>query len=174
MNIGITSSELGARSSEEFAPTSQLRPPTLAILTKVMTVFIFSIYFQSTCFAEDKSWNAQGDQQDWFDAANWLPSGSPDEADDAKVDMRDASVDVGQTFEARSLTVGGKKASTVSISNFVAGDLTPAAEEDEAVIVRRDGKLILKGSAGKITVKGSYKDSEEIIPEEPGFMLYAS
>lgn len=126
----------------------------------------------SKSFAEDKSWNAQGDQADWFDAANWLPSGPPGVSDDAKVDMTAASANVGQTFAARSLTVGGKKTSTVSISNFVTGDLAPVSEEDEAAVVRRDGKLILKGSAGKITVKGSYKDSEEIIPEEPGFMSY--
>lgn len=120
----------------------------------------------------DKNWNAQGDQEDWFDAANWLPTGTPSAEDAAKVDLKDASVDIGETFEAQSLTVGGKKNSTVSVGSFVTGTVQPANETDDAVLLRRQGKLILKGSTGKMTVKGTYKDSEEIIPEEPSFMLY--
>lgn len=137
----------------------------------MMAVLMFG--FPGQGLAEDRNWNAQGDQQDWFDAANWLPAGVPDDQDNAKVDMRDASVDLGQAFAGRSLTVGGKKSSTVSVSNFVTGELEPVSEEDDAIQVRKDGHLVLKGSAGKVTVKGAYKDSEEVIPEEPGLMLYA-
>ena len=123
--------------------------------------------------AADKNWNAQGDQTDWFDDANWLASGPPAASDNAKVDLTDASVEIGQTFGAQSLTIGGKKSSTVSVSNFTAGTLEPVNATDDAIFARRGGKLILKGSTGKITVKGAYKDSEEVIPEEPSFMLYA-
>ena len=126
----------------------------------------------SVSYAEDKSWNAEGDGVDWFDPANWLAIGKPQSTDNAKVDLKDASVDVGQAFEAKSLTIGGKKTSTVNVSNFVSGTLEPDSVDGEALIVRKDGKIIIKGSTGKITMKGTYKDSEEIIPEEPGFMVY--
>ena len=121
----------------------------------------------------DKSWNAEGDKSDWYDGANWLPSGTPAQSEDAKVDLKDASVEIGQTLEVQSLTIGGKKHSTVTLNNFVSGTIQPDHTTDNAVHARRDGKLILKGSVGKLTLKGAYKDSEEVIPEEPSFLLYA-
>ena len=135
-------------------------------------IFVMVVGFCAPAFAEDKSWNAEGDGVDWFDPANWLSIGKPQSTDNAKVDLKDASVDVGQAFEAKSLTIGGKKTSTVNVSNFVSGTLEPDGVEDEALIVRKDGKIIIKGSTGTITMKGTYKDSEEVIPEEPGFMVY--
>ena len=123
-------------------------------------------------FSADKNWNGEGSSADWFDNGNWLPSGKPGVQDDAKVDVRDASVEIGQTFGVKSLTIGGKKNSTLNVSNFVSGSLEPDNESDDALVNRKDGKLVLKGSSGKITMKGAYKDSEEVIPDEPGFMLY--
>jgi hypothetical protein len=137
----------------------------------VMTAVTLSL-LSSASSAADKNWTSQGDGTDWFDPANWLSLGTPSEGDNAKVDLRDASVDVGQSFDAASLTVGGKKNSTVNVSNFVTGEVIPDTPADNAMLIRRDGKLTLKGSAGKVTMKGRYKDSEEIIPEEPGLMLY--
>ncbi len=126
----------------------------------------------SKSFAEDKNWSGEGDQTDFFNDANWLPAGKPTAEDDAKIDMRDTQVEVGQAFDAKSLTIGGKKNSTVNVSNFVTGTLEPSDPANDALVLLRDGKLILKGSAGKITLKGGYKDSEEVIPDEPSFMLY--
>ena len=124
--------------------------------------------------AADKSWNAGGDAQDWFDDANWLPAGAPTETDTSKIDMLDTNVSLSQNFKVQSLILGGKKASTLTLSNFVVGDVSPENVSDNAVLNRKDGHLILKGSAGKITLKGAYKDSEEVIPEEPSLMFYVS
>ena len=130
------------------------------------------ISLPALAWSADKNWTAKGDQQNWFDASNWLSSGAPQDQDTAKVDLKDASVDIGQSFDVSSLTVGGKKNSEVSVSNFVTAGIEPSSPNDDALLLRRDGKLILKGSTGKVTAKGTYKDSEEVIPEEPGFMLY--
>ena len=127
---------------------------------------------RTTVWAEDKSWNAGGDQSDWFDDANWLPAGKPTASDDVKIDMLSASSTLSQAFDIKSLTLGGKKASTLTVSNFVPGNVKPSSVSDLAVLNRKNGHLILKGSAGKITLNGAYKDSEEVIPEEPSFMLY--
>ena len=150
-------------------------------VSKFFSVRIFFIVYclwsivyglSSPAFAESKNWNAEGDGSGWFDDANWLPAGKPTASDDAKVDLKDAKVDIEQTYEAKSLTIGGKKSSDVSVSNFVYGTLKPSDVSNNAMLVRRDGKISIKGSAGKVTLKGAYKDSEEIIPEEPSFMLY--
>lgn len=141
-------------------------------MKKLLILFLAVTSLTASAWAADKSWKGEGQQGDWFDSANWLPSGKPTQADDSKIDMKDAQVDIGQTFEAKSLTIGGKKNSTVDVSNFVNGTLTPSDPTNEALTVRRDGKLVLKGSSGKLTLKGGYKDSEEVIPDEPSFMLY--
>ncbi len=162
--LGGRSSEVGASMS---APSSQLPAPSLVII-----FFILSFCFCSESRAESKNWNAEGDGTGWFDDANWLPAGKPTASDEAKIDLRDAQVDIEQSYEAQSLTIGGKKNSDVSVSNFVTGTLEPSDASNNAMLVRRDGKITLKGSAGKIKLKGIYKDSEEIIPDEPSFMLY--
>src|SRR5690349_7536590 len=100
-------------------------------MKKSMLIALF-MTLAVTAHAADKNWNAQGDGTDWFDSANWLSVGTPQEGDNAKVDLRDASVDVGQNFEAGSVTVGGKKSSTVSVSNFVTGTIEPGAPADDA------------------------------------------
>jgi hypothetical protein len=81
-------------------------------------------------------------------------------------------VSLPQAFEARSVTLGGKKQSSLTVSNFAGGTVAPDNPTDLAIHNRRDGTLILKGSAGTLTLKGAYKDSEEVIPDEPSFMFY--
>ena len=128
--------------------------------------------FVSKAFCEDKSWNAGGDKTDWADKDNWLPKASPTASDDTLIDMLDASADISDTFAAKSLTLGGKKASLLTVDNFVTGELVPSNTTDLAFHNRRDGLLTLKGSAGKVTLKGTYKSSRETVPDEPSFMFY--
>ena len=122
--------------------------------------------------AEEKSWNAGGDKTDWFDDANWLPAAKPTASDDTLVDMLDADADISQAFAAKSLTLAGKKPSALTIDNFVTGEFAPAEATDLSVHNRRDGFILMKGSAGKTTLKGTYKSSRETVPDEPSFMLY--
>ncbi len=137
-------------------------------------LLLSSIFLLPCAYAAEKSWNASGDQVDWFDDANWNPAVAPTASDDTMVNLTDASVMVGQNFGVKSLTIGGKRESTVSVKNMITGTVEPASPTDLAVFNRKDGHLVLKGSAGKITLRGAYKDSEEIIPDEPSFMLYVS
>ncbi len=138
------------------------------ILIAILNAFVMG----GVGWAEEKNWNGQGDRTSFQDAANWLPSGVPGENDDAMVNLKDASVVVSQPYELKSLTIGGKKTSAVSVSNFTEGSVVPENPSDVAILNRKDGTLVLKGSTSKLVVKGSYKDSEEIIPDEPSFMLY--
>jgi hypothetical protein len=140
------------------------------LLLSILTILCFI----SPAYAADKSWNAQGDQVDWFDDSNWLPAGAPSASDSAKIDMLDASVDLSKNYEIQSLTLGGKRASHLSVSNFTSGNITPGDVTKDAVINRKDGLLTLKGSAGRMTLRGTYKDTEEVIPDEPSFMFYVS
>ena len=136
---------------------------------------IFIAVLLNTCalgWAEDKNWTGSGDASDWFDAANWLPAVAPTASDDATINLLNASVSLPQSFQAKSVTLGGKKESTLTVSNFAVGTVSPGNSSDLAVHNRRDGHLILKGSAGRVTLKGSYKDSEEVIADEPSFMFY--
>ena len=138
-----------------------------------LVVLFVSIIF-NVCtlgWAEDKSWTGDGDASSWFDAANWLPGVVPTESDDTKIDLLGASVSLPQAFQAKSVTLGGKRESSLTVSNFAVGTIEPDNPTDLAVHNRRDGYLILKGSAGKITLKGGYKDSETVIPDEPSFMF---
>jgi hypothetical protein len=137
-------------------------------MTYMFTCFISVLPAQ----AADKSWNAGGDQTGWFDGANWLPALAPTESDDVMINLLDASVTVPQTFDAKSITIGGKNESTLTVSNFVSGTVEPTDSSDLAFHNRRNGHLILKGSTGKVTLRGTYKDSETVIPGEPSFVLY--
>ena len=171
----VIASPAGAKQSLRYHKTYRIDCFVAAMRLLAMTVFsLWSLVssLQSIALAADKNWNSEGDQSSWFDDANWLPAGTPSAADDARVDFKDASVDVPQSFQARSLTIGGKKTSSVNVSNFISGEITPSNVAEEAITNRRNGYLILKGSTGKITLKGAYKDSEEVIPDEPSFMVY--
>jgi hypothetical protein len=134
-----------------------------------MTILLLLV---SSAFAEEKSWSAQGDGKTWTDDANWVPLGVPTVSDDVTVNMTDASANISEAANFRSLTLAGKKESAVTISNFTNVDIAPGNATDNAIYNRRDGNLIIKGSVGTINLKGAYKDSEEIIADEPSFMLY--
>ncbi len=161
--------------SDKRLVTSDKKAPKT---NKVPLFFVLCLWslvaglWSDRAFSADKNWTAQGDQQNWFDGSNWLPSGVPAEQDAVKVDKKDSSVDLGQSFDVRALTVGGKKSATVNVSNFVSGSIEPSSPDEEALLLRKEGKLVLKGSSGILTIKGTYKDSEEAISEEPGFMLH--
>ena len=140
------------------------------VVAALLLAMTFLFVPKASC--EDKSWNAGGDKTDWFDDANWLPAAKPTASDDTLVDMLDADVDISQTFAAKSLTLGGKKPSALTVDNFVTGEIAPANKTDVSLHNRRDGFILMKGSAGKMTLKGTYKSSREAVPDEPSFMLY--
>ena len=143
------------------------------------TVYVFftlwllpSVLCPLTANAEQKNWNALGDKSSWSDDANWYTAGTPAASDDALVDILNASVDISKTFHAKSITLGGKKASTMTVEGFTTGDVKPGTSSDDAFYNRKNGLLVLKGSSGKMTLKGTYEDSREEVPEEPSFMFY--
>ena len=136
-------------------------------------MMIFLLNSSALVWAEEKVWTGTGSSADWFEDANWLPAEAPGASDDALVDLTDANAGISQDMSVRSITLGGKRASALTMNNFVKTTVKPANTSDTAVLNRKGGLLVLKGTAEKITLKGGYKDSEEIIPEEPTFMLYA-
>ena len=138
----------------------------------IIFMMVLSLNSSVAAWAEEKVWTGTGTSTDWFDDANWLPADAPAVSDDALIDLTDASAAVSQDMNVKSITLGGKKASTLTMNNFVKGTVKPANTSDTAVLNRKGGLLVLKGTAEKITLKGGYKDSEEVIPEEPTFMLY--
>ena len=123
--------------------------------------------------ADDRNWNSGGDESDWFDKDNWMEQLAPTSADDAVVDQSGASVTIAQDFSVKSITLGSKRSSVLNLNNFVTGEVKPSDTDETAFSNGRKGHIILKGTAGKITLKGSYVDSEEVLPEEPTFMFYA-
>ena len=141
--------------------------------TKPFLLMVLMLGLAASALAEDKNWTAGGDQSSWFDDANWMPAAAPTASDDVMINLTDASVTVPQAFDAKSIVLGGKKPSSMNVSNFAAGSVAPENATDLAVHNRRGGNLVLTGSAGKITLKGAYKDSEEVIPDEPSLMFYA-
>ena len=141
---------------------------------KLFWVLIFILCgLQSSAFAADKSWNGGGDESDWFDEDNWLGSVVPTSADDAVVDQASSSVTINKDFTAKSITLGTKRASVISVNNFVGGTVKPAETSDTALLIGRNGHLVLKGTAGTVKLESGYKDSETELPEEPTFMFYA-
>ena len=163
------------KTQEENKKTILLgRRPMSCVLCLVSCVLCLCacLCVSSLSWADDKAWTAVGDASNWFDDANWLPAGAPTASDDTTINMLNASVDLPQAFEVKSITLGGKKPSSLTVSNFAVGTVAPENSTDLAVYNRRDGRMVLKGSAGKITLKGAYKDSEVVIPDEPSFMFY--
>ena len=123
--------------------------------------------------AADRNWNAGGDASTWTDKDNWLEAAAPTVSDNAVVDQSNASATVSQDFKVKSITLGKKRSSVLNVNNFVTGGIEPAKTEDDALFAGKKGKIVMKGTAGKITLKGAYKDSEAVLPDEPTFMFYA-
>ena len=76
-----------------------------------------------------------------------------------------------QTFNARSITVGERNSSTLTIQNFVYGTIEPALSSDNAIVNAQNGKITLSGT-GTVTVTGQYKDSGETTVSEPSFIFW--
>ena len=174
MRISEDGGQISEDRKQKTENRKQIRPPS-SVLRPLLSVLclLSSVFCPLTANAEQKTWNALGDKSNWSDDANWYTAGTPTASDDTLVDILNASVGLSQTFHAKSITLGGKKASTMTVNNFATGDVVPASSSDEAFYNRKGGLLILKGSAGKMTLKGAYKDSREKVAEEPSFMFYA-
>lgn len=121
--------------------------------------------------AEEKRWSGGGDGTTWSDDDNWFPDAEPSPADDVVIDSSDAAVTTGQTFEAKSITIGEHEESTLTVPNFIYGDIAPAAASSNALMNSLHGKITLQG-AGIVTVEGKYLDSETALADEPSFIFW--
>ena len=130
----------------------------------------YNLQLPTLVYAADKSWVGSGDASTWADQLNWLPSGVPTSVDDVIIDLEDASVIAGKTFEARSLTIGGASSSSFSSDNFIYGTMAPSSASDDALYIRKDGTATLKGE-GAITLKGKFKNTEEALVGEESFIF---
>jgi len=141
---------------------------------KRLCLFIIAIILIAIpVHADDKSWTGSGDGTSYSDEYNWFPAGAPNPASDAAIDENDASVEANSTFYAKSITVGGRNTSTMTVNKFIYGTVEPSSVSDTAVMTRPGGKTVLKGSVGTVTLKGQYVDSEESVAEEPSFVFWA-
>ena len=131
--------------------------------------FIFLIV-PSPAFAADKTWTGSADSTDWFGDENWYPSPAPAPIDNVTINTKDANVRASETFNAKSLTLGGNEETYLTTENFISGKIEPSSSSDVAILNRKDGHLILKG-AGTLTVKGTYKDSEENLAAQPSLVF---
>lgn len=120
--------------------------------------------------AADNQWSGAGDGIYWKDGQNWSRASVPAASDDVRISKEDADVYADETFNAKSLNVGGRGRAVFNSENFVYGNIAPAAGTDIALYIRKDGEVTLKG-AGDITVKGQLKNSQETLVSEPSFMF---
>ena len=123
-------------------------------------------------YAAEKQWSGGGDAASWEDSSNWSPLGVPSASDDVTIDTKSADVVATKTFNAKTLAVGGRQESNFTTQDFVYGTMSPSAHTDIGLHIKKDGFVTLKGS-GDITLKGSFKNSEESLPSEPSFMFLA-
>ena len=121
--------------------------------------------------ADSKVWDGGGDGSTWADTENWHPDGIPTSGDDVTVDAEDASVLCERTFNAKSVTVGGRQGVTLTSDDFIYGTIEPDDGTEVAILNRRDGHIVLRG-AGTLTVRGQYKDSESELEAEPSFIFW--
>ena len=124
----------------------------------------------SAATAEERQWSGAGDAIYWKDDDNWFSPAVPTVSDDVTISKESAAVYAGETFNAQSLTVGGRGSASFSSENFVYGNIAPAAGTDIALYIRKDGEVTLKG-AGDLTLKGAFKNSQETLVSEPAFMF---
>ena len=139
----------------------------------IATLFML-IFFSTTplSFAAEKNWGGSGDAIHWDDDLNWAPVVAPTAADDVVVNALDAPVIIHQPFNAKTLSVGGNVVSTLTVNEAVSGIVAPAQATDVAVFNGPGGKIILKGDSGNITLRGTYKDSESPLSDEPALVIY--
>lgn len=141
---------------------------------RVLTFILFLVFLCAAAYAGEKQWSGKGDGASWEDTSNWYPEGIPAASDDISIDATGvasgADVLASRTFSVKSLTVGGKKESVFTSADFVYGTISPAQKTDDAIYIRKEGSVTLKG-VGEITLKGSFKNSEESLASEPAFMF---
>jgi len=109
----------------------------------------------------------------WSDKDNWYPAGVPTAADDLLIDVVGGLIIADQTFNTKSITLGGRESTTLTTENFVFGTIEPDNVTDPAITNRSGGKLTLSG-LGIVTLKGGYVGSRQASTavSEPSFMLW--
>ncbi len=142
----------------------------LGTLISLVCAAVFTAAGQGQAYGAEKNWIAAGDASTWADPNNWNPEGTPSSVDDVTIDLEGSSATAGETFEAKSVTVGGGNPSIFSTGNFIYGEITPASPSDEALYIKKDGTVVLNG-AGTITLKGMFKNTEETVTGEESFMF---
>lgn len=139
-------------------------------------IFVFGLWVivaaagASPACAAVQVFSAGGDGVSWTDKGNWSPAGVPGAASDVTINLAGSAVAVSKDFKAQSVTVGGKAASKWTSQNFVYGTVAPAAATDTAVLIRKDGTVIMTGQ-GTVTLKGAFKNTEEALPTESSVMV---
>ncbi len=123
-------------------------------------------------YAEEKQWSGKYDGVTWENDFNWSPPSAPSASDDARVDTDGADAAVRESFNLKSLTVGGHTAAMVTVWNLADGTLRPENSAVPALYIRKGGSVVLRGTR-VITLAGSLKSSEETLPAEPGFTFEA-
>lgn len=106
----------------------------------------------------------------WHDDHNWFAATIPTKADAVTIDLTGASVTATDTFAAQSITVGGKTTAALTADSFVYGAITPESTSDPAMLIRKNGTVVMKG-AGVVVLKGPFKNTEESLPTEPSVMI---
>ena len=142
--------------------------PAFAGMTCLTLLFCVS----QPAVAAEKSWTGSGDASDWFDDQNWSSEAAPTLADDVVINANAAAPKASQTFEARSITLAGTASSSFTVDPLISGAVEPGANTDLAVYNRRDGLAVLKGSTGTVVLKGIYKDSEEVLANQPSLVFF--
>ena len=147
---------------------------SLTLLTMTLTAALLAMTMVSAMpvFAEEKTWVGSGTTNSWFDDENWTPLSSPAALDDALINSEGASARLSSSFNAKSVTLGGSAPSLLTIEEFISGAVTPSSTDDIAVFNRRDGHLTLRGSSGVVVLKGSYKDSEKELLDQPSAVVW--
>ncbi len=139
----------------------------------IFLVFIFILFLTLNANADEKQWGGGGDGVSWEDLDNWSPAAIPTLSDAVTISAANADVVASETFSAKSITVGGRGVANFTSIDFVYGTITPAENTDNALFIRKDGTVTMKGT-GDITLKGAFKNSEETLTNEPAFMFQAS
>lgn len=141
-----------------------------ALFIGIVIFCVLSAAASPEASAADKNWVGAGNASTWADAKNWLPDTAPTSADNATIDLKDANVTAAQTFEAKTLYIGGAGNSIFSTNDFIYGNLVPASSSDNALYIRKGGTVVLTGQ-GIIKLKGIFKNSEEALTGQESFMF---
>ena len=141
-------------------------------MKKFIIIFclLYTIGCQPSIYAVDKNWVGAGDVKTWEDGKNWNPASAPTSADDVTISLKDAYATATRTFEAKSVTVGGAANSIFGTNDFIYGTISTDSPSDIALYIKKGGTVILTGQ-GTITLKGSFKNSEETVSGEESFMF---